>query len=84
LPLRLYVSAILFYDALVLLNLLLIILILGLFLPLHVISDERARAEPHATADCGAQSWPARGGTDQPTGGSTTNRADAGAFFSGG
>jgi hypothetical protein len=56
-------------------------LVLCFVLSLHVISDERARAEPDAATNRGAQSRTARSGTDKPARGSSSNCADAGAFF---
>jgi hypothetical protein len=79
--LSLSLRPILFDDPLVLLDLLLVVLILCVFLPLHVISDERSRAEPDSATNRGAQSRTARSGTDKPARGSSSNCADAGAFF---
>ena len=80
-PLRLDLIAVAFDDPLVLLDLLLIVLVLCFVLSLHVISDERARAEPDSATNRGAQSRTARSGTDKPARGSSANCADAGAFF---
>jgi hypothetical protein len=77
LPLR----PILFDDPLILLNLLLVVLILGFFLSLHVISDERSRPESDSSPNCGAQSRTARCGTDEPAGGGASDGADPSAFF---
>jgi hypothetical protein len=83
LALRLDLITTAFDDSLVLLDLLLIVLVLCFVLPLHVISDERARAEPDSATDRGAQSRTPRSGTDKPPRGSSANCADAGAFFRG-
>jgi hypothetical protein len=79
--LSLSLRPILFDDPLVLLDLLLVVLILCVFLPLHVISDERSRAEPDSATNCCAQSRTARGGTDEPARGGASNCADPGTFF---
>jgi hypothetical protein len=81
LALRLDLATIAFDDPLVVLDLLLIGLVLCFVLSLHVISDERARAEPDSATNCCAQSRTAGSGTDKPARGSSSNCADAGAFF---
>jgi hypothetical protein len=74
--------AILFDYALVLLNLLLVMLILGLFLALQIIADKRPGAEPEAAANGGTGGRVPDSRADKATGRSSTERADTRTFFS--
>ena len=52
-------------DALVLLHLLLVALILGMFLSLHVVTDQSACSQACARADCRACAWTPERRADQ-------------------
>jgi hypothetical protein len=69
-------------DALVLLDLLLVALILGMFLSLHVVTDQSACSQACARADCRACSGTPERRADQSARRCATERAYARAFFS--